>query len=229
MTKKPTKQELLDHYARREPQAFMQLDGFDCPGDSFSDPETGLALSGTETWELMRGADVRILVKAEADREKVLRILREMVDWVEKSKNIFTWSACDPDYNIQFPEYGGAVYRGVYHGIRSEADLEALRRVRAADLEVTDQGPEARPQTQAEGTPEETMKWLMRCKVPLVTRDRRPWHGAVEEEVCRGLGRDGGCAIDAVVNAVLSRDWAFPADPVRRYAQYILETSAGVR
>ena len=96
MTKKPTKWELLEHYARREPQAFMQLDGFDWPGDSFSNPETGLALFGTETWELMQGADVRILVKAAANHEKVLRILREIVSWVEHDKNVFVWRTSDP-------------------------------------------------------------------------------------------------------------------------------------
>ena len=64
--------------------------------------------------------------------------------------------------------------------------------------------------------------------MPLVTRDRQPWHSAVEEEICRGLGRPGGFTIDDVVNAVLSRDSDFPPDSVRRYTQFILEASAGM-
>ena len=66
-------------------------------------------------------------------------------------------------------------------------------------------------------------------KVPLVTRDRQPWHRAVEEVICCGLHQDGGCTVEDVVDAVLGRDPAYPAAPVRRYVEYLLETSAGMR
>jgi hypothetical protein len=65
------------------------------------------------------------------------------------------------------------------------------------------------------------------CTVPLVTRNRQPWHGAVEQELIRGLERKKGCATDqvvaAVVAAVLARDSSYPAEPARRYAEYFLE------
>ena len=67
------------------------------------------------------------------------------------------------------------------------------------------------------------------CTVPLVTRDRQPWHGAVEQEVCDWLDQGAGGTIDDVVKAVLARDSAYPHDLVRRYLVYILATGLGMR
>jgi len=72
---------------------------------------------------------------------------------------------------------------------------------------------------------------------PLVTRNRQPWHEAVEQEIEIHL-RKGGFSIhphkgwftiDQVVAAVLARDSVYPPEPVRQYSTYILETWAGLR
>jgi hypothetical protein len=84
------------------------------------------------------------------------------------------------------------------------------------------------------GAERERFQELMRelgemSEVPLVTRNRQPWHDASEQELNRALNRKGGCTIDDVVKAVLARDSAYPAGSVREYVTYILETSAGLR
>jgi hypothetical protein len=63
---------------------------------------------------------------------------------------------------------------------------------------------------------------------PLVTRNRQPWHGAVEEEIVFQV-EHGSMDIDRIVNAVLGRDPSYPPDRVREYTRYILETATGVR
>ena len=65
------------------------------------------------------------------------------------------------------------------------------------------------------------------CTVPLVTLDRQPWHGTVEQEVCDWLDQGAGGTIDDVVKAVLARDSAYPHDLVRRNLVYILATASG--
>jgi hypothetical protein len=90
---RPTTDELLQHYMRRKPKAFIQLDGFDAPGDCYSDPETGLGLFQGETYELMAGSNVRILIDPETAREKVLEILHRLLEWVEQDENLLVWSS----------------------------------------------------------------------------------------------------------------------------------------
>jgi hypothetical protein len=63
--------------------------------------------------------------------------------------------------------------------------------------------------------------------VLLVTRDRQPWHQAVEREIYTEMKR--GTDIGSVVTAVMRRDSTYPRDRVRAYAEYILETAAGLR
>jgi hypothetical protein len=133
--KRPTKDELLDKYSRySEPKAFIQFDGFDWPEDSMSDPETGLALFHGETYELMRGAHVRILIDPSADRDIVRSILRKLADWIERDDDALVWGMCYDD-QITFHEFGLASYRGKFYEIKSEADLEALRRLQAEDTD----------------------------------------------------------------------------------------------
>jgi hypothetical protein len=133
--KRPTKEELLDKYSRYpEPKAFIQFDGFDCPGDCLADPETGLALFRGETYELMNGAAVRILVDPRTDRDTVRRIVRELAAWIDCADDALVWGM---NYNdqIMVSELGLASYRGQLYEIKSEADLEALRRLQAEDLD----------------------------------------------------------------------------------------------
>jgi hypothetical protein len=62
-------------------------------------------------------------------------------------------------------------------------------------------------------------------EVPLVTYHRKKWHSAVESEIARS----GSTNVDGVVAAVLAQDPAYPAERVRAYAEYILETAAAER
>jgi hypothetical protein len=80
MTTQKTKDELLAHYATKEPKRFIQFDGFDWPGDQLADPKTGLAVLRGETWELMCGADVRVLIDPGADHVRVCQMLRNVLD-----------------------------------------------------------------------------------------------------------------------------------------------------
>jgi hypothetical protein len=75
-----TKDELLRHYAARTPKRFVQVDGFYWPGgDMFADKD-GFAIFGSETWELMVGADVRILIDPEADPSTVYGLIKRAAD-----------------------------------------------------------------------------------------------------------------------------------------------------
>ena len=78
-----TKQELLEHYGARDPKMFLQFDGFEAPGDWYANPETGIAVFGGTTVELMRGSAVRVLIDPSTDRAKVLQILHKLVAWIE--------------------------------------------------------------------------------------------------------------------------------------------------
>jgi hypothetical protein len=63
---------------------------------------------------------------------------------------------------------------------------------------------------------------LEMAKVRLVTRDRQKWHEAVENEILDQLPH-GSTSVNKIVDAVLSRDPAYPPVPVRRYVEYLLE------
>jgi hypothetical protein len=78
-----TKDELLNHYAARTPKRFLQFDGFYWPGDMCANKD-GFAMCGGETWELMRGAPVRILIDPEADRSIVYELLKRFADDIPK-------------------------------------------------------------------------------------------------------------------------------------------------
>src|SRR5262249_36315074 len=57
---------------------------------------------------------------------------------------------------------------------------------------------------------------------PLVKRDRQKWHEAVENEILDHMpGRS--TSVNQIVDAVLSRNPAYPPEPVRRYVEYLLE------
>jgi len=90
----PTRDQLLEKYATREPKAFSQFDGFDWTPDddddsifggikdSFADDD-GHGIFGTTTHELMHGADVRVLVNPAASKETVLALLSKITSWIE--------------------------------------------------------------------------------------------------------------------------------------------------
>ena len=80
---KPKKKEMLAKYKERKPKRFVQYDGF--AGVGLGDPSpdaNGDGLWSTETYELMHGSTVRILIDPEASKETVLRLLCKIRDWI---------------------------------------------------------------------------------------------------------------------------------------------------
>ena len=98
MAKKPTKQELLDHYAGygHEPKAFYQFDvhyvGVNSRDDIMRPDEDGDWLSCGPRYELMHGCAVRVLVEPQRTPTELLRGLRKVVEWLERlEKNPREW------------------------------------------------------------------------------------------------------------------------------------------
>ena len=52
-----------------------------------SNPATGLATFSSVTWELMRGADVRILIDPKAERTKVIELLESLLNWIKADES----------------------------------------------------------------------------------------------------------------------------------------------
>ncbi len=83
----PNKDELLKHYARREPKEFWQFDGWlNAAGDEFlfPNPETGLGLTVQITWELMSGIpEIRVLMPKTTTDQQAVALLREVIASLE--------------------------------------------------------------------------------------------------------------------------------------------------
>jgi hypothetical protein len=86
MTDEGRKEELLFKYSKREPRAFHQYDGFDIPvghGDSIMQPDIlGHCIFCIDTFELMNGADVRVLIRPEVAKETALILLLKIAAWL---------------------------------------------------------------------------------------------------------------------------------------------------
>ncbi len=88
------KQELLDHYATRDPQAFYQFDGFHTEGSSRDDvvqeDSDGDGVTAGVTYELMTGVyAVRVLVTAGTPEADALRLLKKIRRTIKQ--NGFDW------------------------------------------------------------------------------------------------------------------------------------------
>ncbi len=81
-----TKTELLSHYAKKDPRAFRQFDGFQVgSGDDVMRPDDdGDCLMGASTCELMTGADVRVLIPADTASADAITLLRKIITWIER-------------------------------------------------------------------------------------------------------------------------------------------------
>ena len=77
--RKPSTDELLTHHQIREPKRFIQLDGH-----SWAD-EAGDAITVGQTYELMHGSSVRVLIPDETDETEAVRLLREITHRIEHS------------------------------------------------------------------------------------------------------------------------------------------------
>jgi hypothetical protein len=86
-----TTAELLSHYAKKEPRAFRQFDGFlDCWGDDVMHADDdGDALMGRATWELMNTeVGIRVLVPIGTTSADALRLLRKIINWIERGGGV---------------------------------------------------------------------------------------------------------------------------------------------
>jgi hypothetical protein len=83
--KRPTKDDLLEHYARKQPKQFTQIDGF--IGDHVSAPDLdGHSLMSSPTFELMTGNyAVRVLITEGAKKQDVLALIEKIQRWISRS------------------------------------------------------------------------------------------------------------------------------------------------
>jgi hypothetical protein len=87
MEKRHTKKELLDHYSKRTPHAFVQIDGFVCDGwdDVIKPDKNGHGVMAGSTFELMSGvADVRVLIVPGTKQADIIGLLDRISDWVKR-------------------------------------------------------------------------------------------------------------------------------------------------
>lgn len=98
--KKPTRDELLAHYARREPVAFMQFDGFSgVPLEDVTTPDQeGDAVMAGETFELMSGAyAVRVLISRGTDAPTAERLLTKILAVHKENRKLLeTYTQVEP-------------------------------------------------------------------------------------------------------------------------------------
>jgi len=78
----PTKKELLEGYARREPREFIQIDGWaqGGPDSIFEVDDDGDVVCGMRSQELMRGHAVRVLMQPEVDKRTRIRLLEKALE-----------------------------------------------------------------------------------------------------------------------------------------------------
>jgi hypothetical protein len=85
------KTNLLEHYASKNPHAFIQFDAFvDNTGETTPNPD-GDSINALITHELMSGCcEVRVLVKPEVSKETAIRLLEKITNWIKEVT--FWWS-----------------------------------------------------------------------------------------------------------------------------------------
>jgi hypothetical protein len=88
------KAKLLEHYARREPKPFLQVDGW----PRSEDPFTGSGATGKKTYELMMGGGgVRVLLALDVPLAEAVSMLRDVVDLIENitPAEFAEWRECE--------------------------------------------------------------------------------------------------------------------------------------
>jgi len=85
---RPSKEMLLEHYSGREPQRFVQIDGWHggyWKNDSVvATDEHGRSMCLGETYELMHGAHVRILIEPTTAPEEARALLEQAMGWIKE-------------------------------------------------------------------------------------------------------------------------------------------------
>lgn len=79
------RRDLLKKYGERTPTAFYQLDGFTAAGMPYDKDD----IYAGETYELMNGANVRVLVRADTTHEQATKLLGEIVHFLGESTEHF--------------------------------------------------------------------------------------------------------------------------------------------
>ena len=91
-----SKGELIEHYCSKKPTAFYQVDFFmDCPPDPVMDPDKeGDALTAGQTFELMNGAGIRVLISTNVSHKDITRGLTKIIKLVSTKRmkgNLREW------------------------------------------------------------------------------------------------------------------------------------------
>lgn len=85
--KKPTRGDLLEHYAYKTPRAFVQYDGFAHTEEEITmrPDKDGDSLHSGLTYELMTGIpDVRVLITPRTPPGDVMRLLKKIRKWIKQ-------------------------------------------------------------------------------------------------------------------------------------------------
>lgn len=87
---RPSKQELLDRYKSRQPNLFKQIDGYDDieDNDVVQPDEDGHAIFCCDTYELMAGSTVRVLVRPDTPKETVIALLDKIRQQFETGRKL---------------------------------------------------------------------------------------------------------------------------------------------
>lgn len=80
------KAEILAHYRERAPRRFFQFDAFADGDEIMGRDEDGQSVTGGDTFELMHGADVRVLIPANGTQPapELSKMLRKVADWIDR-------------------------------------------------------------------------------------------------------------------------------------------------
>jgi hypothetical protein len=82
------KAKLLKHYARRNPKAFRQFDGWLNADEITGRDDDGHGTTAVLTWELMAAGDVRVLIPVSTTSAEATALLRKIIGWIERSGGV---------------------------------------------------------------------------------------------------------------------------------------------
>jgi len=90
---KKTTDKLLNHYAKREPKKFLQIDGWYSrqwvDDRVLAMDEARYSMTGGATVELMHGTDVRILIDPSTPVSEAVMLLRQAVAWLKEDPLLY--------------------------------------------------------------------------------------------------------------------------------------------
>jgi|SRR5699024_1547900 len=84
-TRYKSKEELLAHYKQHDPKHFVQLDHFNEP-----DVHSSTGMFGGDTWELMHGSKVRVLIQDNVTPEEAIKMLEDQIECIKERPESIT-------------------------------------------------------------------------------------------------------------------------------------------